>query len=166
MTAQIGENLSYEGCSATMCSEPLGAYFELAGIAPGFQANCTALWRGYVGTWEITDGRLYLTGLDGTLNDGSQATLATFFPDYPERVFAHWYSGTLRVPQGKLLDYVHGGYGSTYEDDLLISVEKGVVTRSAVRHNGKSDDPDAVEGYGIGAMTIFPDEVRGKGGGR
>ena len=47
MTAQIAENLSYEGRSASMCSEPLDVYFELAGIAPGFQANCTALWRGY-----------------------------------------------------------------------------------------------------------------------
>ena len=25
-----------------------------------------------------------------------------------------WYSGTIRLPQGKLLNYVHGGYGSTY----------------------------------------------------
>ena len=106
-----------------------------------------------------------LTSLDGTLQDGSQATVATFFPDYPDRVFAHWYSGTLRVPQGKLLDYVHGGYGSTYEDDLLITIEKGMVTGTDVRHNGKSDDPDGVEGYGIGAMTIFPHEPRGKGDG-
>jgi hypothetical protein len=165
MTAQIGENLSYEGHVTTMCSEPLGSYFELAGIDPGFEANCTALWRGYVGSWEIRDGRLYLTGLDGTLQDGSQATVATFFPDYPDCVFAHWYSGTLRVPQGKLLDYVHGGYGSTYEDDLLITIEKGMVTGTDVRHNGKSDDPDGVEGYGIGAMTIFPHEPRGKGDG-
>jgi hypothetical protein len=58
MTAQIGENLSYEGRSATMCSELLDTYFELAGIDPGFQANCTALWRRYIGTWEIRGGRL------------------------------------------------------------------------------------------------------------
>jgi len=162
MTAQIGENLSYEGRDATMCSEPLNSYFELSGIEPGFQASCTALWRGYVGSWEIKDGRLYLTGLDGTLADGSAATVATFFPDYPDRVFAHWYSGTLRVPQGNLLEYVHGGYGSTYEDDLLLSVEKGVVTSSDVRHNGVSDDADGVEGYGIGGMTIFPTVARGQ----
>ena len=54
MTAQIGENLSFEGRSATMCSEPLNVYFELAGIDPGFQANCTALWRNNVGSWECS----------------------------------------------------------------------------------------------------------------
>ena len=165
MTAQIGENLSYEGHATTMCSEPLGSYFTLAGVSPRFAENCTALWRGYVGSWEIRDDRLYLTGLEGTLQDGSLATVATFFPDYPDRVFAHWYSGTLRVPQGKLLAYFHGGYGSTYEDDLLISIEKGVVTGTNVRHNGTSDDPDGAEGYGIGAMTIFPNEAREKDGG-
>ena len=54
VTAQIGENPSYEGSDATMCSEPLNSYFELAGIEPGFQASCTALWRGYVGSWECS----------------------------------------------------------------------------------------------------------------
>ena len=163
MTAQIGENLSYEGPCRNDVELTIALVFRTGRHRKGFEANCTALWRGYVGTWEIRDGRLYLAGLDGTLQDGSRATVATFFPDYPDRVFAHWYSGTLRVPQGKLLDYVHGGYGSTYEDDLLITIEKGMVSGTDVCHNGKSDDPDSVEGYGIGAMTIFPHEPRGKG---
>ena len=64
-----------------------------------------------------------------------------------------------------MLAYFHGGYGSTYEDDLLISIEKGVVTGTNVRHNGTSDEPDGAEGYGIGAMTVFPNEAREKDGG-
>lgn len=155
MTAQISEKLNYEGRDLSMCSEPLSDYFTLAGINPGFQDNCTALWRGYVGSWEIRDGRLYLIELSGTLEDGTEATLATFFPDFPGRVFAHWFSGRVRVPQGKILEYVHMGYASTYESDLLISIEKGVVTETIVRQNGTSDAPDAPEGYRISAMTVF-----------
>ena len=138
-----------------MCDQPLSTYFARIDSYPEFESNCTALWRGYVGTWEILDGRLYLIGLVATMKDGSPANLATLFPDYPSRVFAHWYSGEIRVPRGKLLKYVHQGYGSTYEEDLLIAIQKGVVVSTNVRRNGTSDTPDAPEGYSIGGMTVL-----------
>ena len=156
MTAQISEKLFYEGKQVGMCTNPLRDYFTFGGGQPKFACNCTALWRGYVGTWEIVHGRLYLVGLHGTLDDGSDATLATVFPDYPDRVFAHWYSGTIRVPQGKLLKYVHAGYGSTYERDLFLELEKGVVVGQRVQDNGKSESQEAPEGYGVGGMSVFP----------
>lgn len=158
MTAQIGENLTIDGTEMVMCTEPLGTYFALGGLAPTFAYSCSALWRGYVGNWEIRASRLYLIGLSGTLKDGTEATLATVFPDYPERVFAHWYSGTLRIPQGKLLAYEHMGYGSTYERDRLIGITNGVVTSDSIRENGTSDRANGGEGYSIGGMTIFPFE--------
>jgi len=154
MTAQIAEKLYYNGDEHSMTTNPLSDYFYYAGIKPDFADTCTALWRGYVGTWEILDNRLYLIGLHGTLNDGNQATLATFFPDFPERVFAHWYTGTIRLPQGKLIKYVHMGYASTYERDIMLSVEKGVIVETTVRHNGIADD-NAPNGYGVGGFTIF-----------
>lgn len=156
MTAQIGETLHYDGHTKSMCSNPLSHYFALADDHTRFAMNCTALWRGYVGTWEILNNRLYLIGLNGTLEDGNPANLATIFPDYPDRVFAHWYSGKIRVPQGKLLKYVHMGYGSSYEADLFIDIKKGVVIETEVLHNGTSKNPNSPEGYGIGGMTIFP----------
>jgi hypothetical protein len=52
---------------------------------------------------------------------------------------AHWYSGTLRIPRGKLLRYVHGGYGSVYERDEMVQIERGVVRGSWVRHNSLDD---------------------------
>lgn len=61
--------------------------------------------------------------------------LETVFPGYPDRVFAHWYSGTLRIPQGNTLKYVHMGYQSTYERDLLIEVERGVIGDVRIREN-------------------------------
>lgn len=155
MTAQIPETLQYEGQTLSMCSNPLNDYFALAGKKPPFAFTCTALWRGYVGQWEIVDGRLYLVGLSGELMDGSEVSLATLFPEFPDRVFAHWYSGTLRIPQGKQLEYVHMGYGSRFEQDLLIQLDRGVVTQTRVRQNGKSESASAPQGYGVGAMSIF-----------
>ena len=113
MTAQIAERLNYLGEDVAMCTNPLSDYFAMGGTNPRFESNCTALWRGYVGSWEIVGDRLYLIGLTGTLEDGTDATQATIFPEFPDRVFAHWYSGTIRLPQGKQLEYVHMGYGST-----------------------------------------------------
>lgn len=155
MTAQFPERLLYEEQDLSLCDTPLSTYFALRGVAPDFIATCSALWRGYVGTWEIVGHRLYLIGLEGTLADGRAASLATLFPDHPQRVFAHWYTGSLRVPQGRQIEYVHAGYASRFERDLLFDVERGVVKQVRVRHNGTAPDPAAPEGYAPGAWTVI-----------
>lgn len=163
MTAQIAENLRYKGEDVAMCTEPLSDYFAMGGFNPRFESNCTGLWRGYVGRWEIVDGRLYLIELHGTLEDGTEACLATVFPGFPDRVFAHWYTGTIRIPQGKQLEYVHMGYSSTFEQDLLLDVERGIVKNTRVRHNGTAESESAPDGYGVQAMTVFPRAKKGDG---
>lgn len=144
MTAQIAERLAYQGEEFAMFTELLGDYFAKGGIEPKFRRTSTALWRRYVGSWEIVDDHLYLTDLNGTLEDGTKASVATIFPGFPDKVFAQWYSGTIRIPQGEELEYVHMGYGSTFERDLLLDVERGVVVATTVRRNDieKSDDAD------------------------
>ena len=156
MTAQIAEKLHYEGKQLRMCAEPLGDYFAFTNERPDFDWNCTALWRGYVGTWEIVEGRLYLIDLHGSLNDGSHVSVETIFPGFPDRVFAHWYSGEIRVPMGKCMEYVHMGYGSRYERDLFLTFEKGVFTATREHVNGQSNRTSGPEGYGVGAITTFP----------
>ena len=155
MTAQVPETLLYEGEELSMCAEPLGRYFVLTGLKPNFRSNCIALWRGYVGTWEILERRLYLVKLQGTTSQDKEVSIATLFPDFPDRVFAHWFSGTIRVPQGKLLEYVHMGYGSKYERDLLFEIERGVVKNIELRQNDASDIADDEEGYRIDVATVF-----------
>ena len=39
------------------------------------------------------------------------------------------------IPQGKLLHYVHMGFGSIYEKELHIKIEAGVVTKQRVIDN-------------------------------
>jgi len=80
-------------------------------------------------------------------------------------LFASWYSGMLRVPQGKELNYVHGGFGSLSERDLIIAVESGVVIRrwtvnyiSAFEKNAYSlfaMDPEIQPGGGERALRYM-----------
>ncbi len=118
-----------------MCTEPLNAYFRMIGDKPDFEWPHSGCIRGYEGTWEISDGKLYLIQLSGITKAGETVNLETLFPGFPERVFAAWYTGTARLPQGEMLEYIHGGYASIYERDLFIEFDKGVVARTYTREN-------------------------------
>lgn len=155
MTAQVPDSLWYEGTKYPLCDLPLRDYFDLGGTRPEFSAPSSALWRGYVGTWEIRDDRLYLIKLTGHLKSGDSVTLATLFPDFPERVFAHWSSRTLRVPQGGLVKYVHAGFASVYERDLFLEIDEGILRRTWTRENGKAQDGAERQGYQVAALTTF-----------
>ncbi|MDM8516537.1 hypothetical protein QUF76_10080 [Desulfobacterales bacterium HSG16] len=88
----------------------------------------TACWRRYVGTWEIRGGKFYLVDINGIykLSGTSQ-------------IFADWFTGTLRIPKGEILQYVHMGYGSVFEYETHIKIEKGIVTKSRVIDNRNKD---------------------------
>ncbi|MBL0421879.1 hypothetical protein JI739_16135 [Ramlibacter sp. AW1] len=135
MTAQITERLVYKGQDLPLCTEPLECYFSAGRARPCFESDCTALWRGYVGRWEIAGDRLYLTALQGLLEDGSLASLGVLFPHSHGRVFAEWYSGTLRVPMGRQIEYVHMGYASRYEKDLFLKIDQGVLKSKWMQRN-------------------------------
>lgn len=135
MTAQVAEVLYYKSEELPLRTQPLSTYFILSETSPAFQFQYTSCWRSYIGTWEILLDRLYLTGIKATYADGTAVTLGSLFPGFEERVFAHWYSGVLSIPQGKMTKYVHGGYMSRFERDLLLTVENGVVIHTEVREN-------------------------------
>ena len=93
MTAQAPEKLLYKGEELTLCSEPLGPFLEFSGSTVKFDARCTALWRGYVGTWSIESDRLYLVKLCAYVDDAANCEvlelgLEVLFPDYPDGVCA------------------------------------------------------------------------------
>jgi len=157
MTAQIAEKLVYKGETLSLCDEPLRHYLQTIARNLRLEAPSTALWRGYVGTWTIEDGRLYLVKLEGyklTKAGITQIELRDIFPDYPDGVFAHWCTGELRCPMGGLLEYVHGGYASRYEMDLFLKIEKGILVSDRIVNNGRAA-PDAPRDYQIKAMTTF-----------
>jgi hypothetical protein len=156
MTAQFTEQIVLNGQKRSLCTDPLESFFEMTGIHPEFDATSTALWRGYVGTWEVLNERLYLIDLNAKLKSGQKVGVRTIFPGFSERAFAHWYSGVLRIPMGKLLRYVHGGYGSVYERDQFITVKKGVAVATSLVVNGGVPGSNATEdAYAVHAMYTF-----------
>ncbi len=42
--------------------------------------------------------------------------------------FYDYYTGLLIVPEGKMINYVHMGYASTYERYIIFEINKGIVT--------------------------------------
>lgn len=153
MTAQVGETLLIDGEEHEMFNEPLSFLFSLMGRTPEFMPNSSACWRGYVGTWEIRNERLYLIGIEASFMDGEPASLETIFPGFPNRMFAHWYSGTLHVPLGELLEYEHIGYARMHEETLEIKVQRGVVVSQSRRKHAKPL-------VGQGELFDIPPEAR------
>ena len=138
MTAQVSETLIYHGKELMMFSNPLDPYLRAAGLH--FESMNTANWRGYEGTWEIkgseaTGEGLYLVALEANRSFDEIVGLAELFPGFPDGVFAHWFTGEIRLPQGDLLEYVHGGYASQYEYDLFLEIKKGLVVSQRAAHN-------------------------------
>lgn len=136
MTAQVAERLIYGGKEIPLFTNPLSLYLKNSGTS--FVSPHTANWRGYVGTWEILEyegvERLYLVELSAHKSYEEILSLSDVFPSH-DKVFAHWFTGELRCPQGALLDYIHGGYDSTYEYDLLMDFKQGVLVNKHARHN-------------------------------
>ena len=134
-TAQMPDLIIIEGQEHHLYSNPLEKYFGPDNPRPKFRRWHTANWRGYVATWEIDGGVLYLKALRAKLPTGEMVGLEYLFPEHKGRVEATWFTGKLRVPQGKRLQYRHMGYQSVFERDLIITIEAGKVVDQQVLHN-------------------------------
>lgn len=134
MTAQTPDLLMLDGDRHALFSLPLEPYFEELAGRPKFRVPHTGCWRGYVASWEIKDNRLFLVSVRGQLADGTQFDPAWLFPDEPLPVLAKWFTGTLKLPLGNLLEYVHMGFASLYEDELRLTVERGILVKRTRRN--------------------------------
>jgi hypothetical protein len=140
MTAQIHERLIFEGEETSMAfcpplPEGHPRVREVGADEPTPEGThpwiaSTACWRGYQGTWEVRDGRFYLVALEGRYRLEGEGPL-----------FADWFTGALRVPRGELLQYVHMGFGSVYEEEAHVRIKDGIVVALRVIDNrGKTHD--------------------------
>lgn len=144
MTAQAHEKLILEGVEVSMAFCPAlpidaGQVTETSASTlrqrigskewPSFLQS-TACWRRYIATWEIKEGRLYLNQVIGRYHK----------PD-PAPLFADWVTAVLRVPEGKRIQLVNMGFGSVWETELHIKVERGVVLKQRrVDNTGRTFD--------------------------
>ena len=130
MTAQAHEKLILEGKATSMAFCPpiptnhprirsLSPDEVQKGIEAGTISNfiySTACWREYIGTWELKDGRFYLVSINGV-----------YQVEGDDPIFADWFSGVLRIPDGERLHYVHMGFGTVYEFETHLKIENGFV---------------------------------------
>ena len=140
MTAQAHEVLILEGTQTSMAfCPPIPEHPKIKRLSQeefdqkakanevSWFVGSTACWRGYIGTWELKDGKLYLNEVRGHI----------FYTGEP--IFADWVTGVLRIPSGELLHYVHMGYGSVYEFETHIKLENGLVIEERKIDNRKKD---------------------------
>jgi len=124
-TAQTPETIIYEGKE-----ELLFSTLKIPESHPRISTHTsdafrdTSNWRGYRGTWEIKDNHLYLTDIEGYFKLSEK-----------ELLFADWFSGSLRIVRGKRIHYVHMGFESIFEEDVIIYVDKGIVTNTEIIDN-------------------------------
>lgn len=138
MTIQAGDILSYNGEKTTIATEPLKPYLKTRSDV-SFIYKSTALVRGYIGTWKIRNKKLYLISLLGFVDNNEKVDLNYLFPNKIE-VFAGWYSGDIRIPEGELLKKINLGYASVFEKDRILSFKEGILISETVKDNTKSDN--------------------------
>ncbi len=133
-TAQFPDILYIEGQKHSLMTNPLEQYYSLPGNPrPQFRAPNTATWRGYIATWEIDQGRLFLKSIRAWTERG-EVGLEALFPGQKAPIPANWFTGKLRVPQGKIIK-PGVGYRAVYEKELIIDIEKGRVGRRELIDN-------------------------------
>jgi hypothetical protein len=133
MTAQIPDLIRIGDEERSLLTNPLGEYFRKSGRRSPFESKSSALWRGYVAHWKLEDGVLYLVEISGTADvepEELEADMQDLFPNSRGPVSAVWYTGDLRIPHGEVLEYVHLGYESTYEEEEIIRILNGQVVGS------------------------------------
>ncbi len=135
MTAQRSDIIIIEGQNHRMFCEPLEDYWNETNPKPNFIPVSTDCWRGYCAIWEILEKKLYFIDIK---TENLNLRMNKVFPDNNSAVFAEWFSGELRIPQGEMLEYVHKGYGSKYEKDLFLMIENGSVMKQHIMRNIRS----------------------------
>lgn len=146
-TAQIPDILIYNGDTVSIFSNPLEQLPNINSLRTNlFNDNKkrwnTGCWRQYQAQWTIINNQLYLTAVYSCnyQEDNVQADLKLLFPDKYEngKVKADWVTANILSPQGKQLDYVHSGYESLYEKEVVFEVVSGQLKGTTTFDNSKS----------------------------
>lgn len=131
MTRQVSETLFENGNEHWIESEPLEKYLKKRKDVK-FKGTSTANWRGYIGTWEIVDNKLYLIRLRNSRGD--ELGTEYLFPGQT-RVFAEWFSGDIDIPDGERFRYYNMRYSAFYERNILLRFSKGVFIEKKIVDN-------------------------------
>lgn len=156
-TAQQPDILVIDGKSYPLYANPLEDFYKSEKSRPRFQIEpntwSSGNWRGYVASWAIEDKTLFLIKINSWICSGGdkdscrKVELKNLFGErvIDGKVKATWVSGDLKVPDGKLLQYVHMGYGSVYERELYFRITAGKLEKEWVVSNTDKNLPSEME---------------------
>lgn len=134
MTAQISEQFVFNDETYSIECVPLKSYLELLSEPIKFDAPHTALWRGYCAKWALEDNELYLIRFNGYLEGGTEVGMDYLFPRQ-QKVFAGWFNGEIKVPQGEVI--YRGGYNyrTLFEKDICLTFKYGKLVGTEIIDN-------------------------------
>jgi hypothetical protein len=96
MTRQIKDLLVYDGESYFLNQELLEPFFrEYPEKKPVPEVICTALWKGYLATFEIRQGELFVQKIEIFKNTGLNTELVNDL--FPNNNKFEWFSGLIRI---------------------------------------------------------------------
>jgi hypothetical protein len=140
-TAQIPDIIMIDGVEYDLFTNPLEVLLERRPeIREKISKNInekkgiisTALWRGYIAKFVIKENKLFLEDLFIQIRGTEKYTteylsiVNDIFETDTSRV-CDFYTGVLLIPYGKMLEYVHMGYSSIYENYKIITILEGEV---------------------------------------
>ena len=128
MTKQISDELKMDGELWYLKHYyPIESLLETISPQPHFDDSCSALNRGAIATWMIEDGHLYLMELQSGTRRDAPSALSIVFAESAPPILAQWYSGSLSLFRGQLVEYwITSDF---YEYEASLTVEAGVITK-------------------------------------
>jgi hypothetical protein len=132
-TSQYPDKIIYEGKKYDLHTNPMESYFkEHPQKRPSGNGINTKLWRRYVATFEVINNSLVLNDIEIRAYDGENGSewksVKSDLVPKGQALKIDWFTGIMVLPYGKLVNYVHMGYGSTYENYVLLEMKNGKLT--------------------------------------
>ena len=128
-TPHTADRIIYKGKEFKLFTNPLEILIEKnPNMEPRIAINDTTdLLPEYYVNFEIQDKQLFVKDIV-ILNESYHTELLSLFNKlFPNQnqVKADWFTGLLVLPCGKQVNYVHMGYATTYENYILLEINKG-----------------------------------------
>jgi hypothetical protein len=133
-TAQAPDYLIIENDTLKLHCNPLEDYFEKNPLPDNtFTTISTGLWRGYIAYFKIKNNKLIVDNIykiryykdeQGNHKEELISIYNIAFKEIKD-FECNFYNGVLICPRGELIEYVHMGYSSVYENYSLFEIKDG-----------------------------------------
>lgn len=150
-TGQLGDIIYIDGICWELLAKPICIdsvlFHDLIAVLPPERSISTANWDGFTAYWSIKQDVLYLDSIrymqydsdtkDDKVKRMPSATLFRVFKKYVtgDHIVSSWLTGDIRVAKGKVISYQHMGFWRNYEEEQIISIDKGIVVGKKEYHN-------------------------------